>query len=462
MLTDKTGPGCGSEPVPNEDRLPGAGAAGRYCGACLHDNTLATALTRQGVEILLIPTYTPIRTDEENVSHSRVFFGGLNVYLQQKSALFRHTPWFIDALFDSPRLLNWLSKRSSGMQARELGDLAVSTFKGEHGRQKKEIEKLIQWLESDVKPTVVHLSNAMLAGTARTIRQRLRVPIVCSLAGEDIFIEGLEEPHYSEARRLMKERARDIDAFVALNHYFADFMSDYLEVPRERIEVIRHGLNLDGHGTRPPRAERSDEDLRERATTIGYFARVAPEKGLHFLVEAFGLLSSDRSLPPLRLKVAGYKSSADQPYFQTCVERIRDLGLADRLEYAGELDRAAKIDFLQSLDLMALPTVYHESKGISVLEAMANAVPVVLPAHGTFPEYVEETGGGLLHEPENPQSLAERLAELVHSPRRADAMGLAAQQVIRERYTARQMAQEHFGLYERVARQEPQGPVAAR
>ncbi len=94
-----------------------AGAAGRYCGACLHDNTLATALTRQGVEILLIPTYTPIRTDEENVSHSRVFFGGLNVYLQQKSALFRHTPWFIDALFDSPRLLNWLSSDRSGMQA---------------------------------------------------------------------------------------------------------------------------------------------------------------------------------------------------------------------------------------------------------------------------------------------------------------------------------------------------------
>ncbi len=108
----------------------GAGAAGRYCGACLHDNTLATALTRQGVEILLIPTYTPIRTDEENVSHSRVFFGGLNVYLQQKSALFRHTPWFIDAMFDSPRLLNWLSKRSSGMQARSLGSLPFPRSKG--------------------------------------------------------------------------------------------------------------------------------------------------------------------------------------------------------------------------------------------------------------------------------------------------------------------------------------------
>ena len=93
---------------------------------------------------------------------------------------------------------------------------------------------------------------------------------------------------------------------------------------------------------------------------------------------------------------------------------------------------------------------------------MANAVPVVLPAHGTFPEYVEETGGGVLHEPEHPQSLAQKLAELIRDPSRADAMGLASQQVIRERYTARQMAQEHFGLYERVARQEPRATVAAR
>jgi glycosyltransferase involved in cell wall biosynthesis len=424
----------------------GAGAAGRLCGACLHDNTLATALTRQGVEILLVPTYTPIRTDEENVSQSRVFFGGVNVYLQQKSALFRHTPWFLDALFDRPRLLSWLSRRASAMQARELGDLTISTFQGEHGRQRKELEKLIHWLDRDVKPTVVHLSNAMLAGAARTIRQRLRVPIVCSLAGEDIFLEGLEEPHYAEARRLMKERARDIDAFVALNDYFADFMSEYLDVPRERIEVIRHGLNLAGHGTRPPRAGRVDQ-----TTTIGYFARVAPEKGLHYLVEAFGLIHKDRTLPPVRLKVAGYKSSADEPYFETCVKRIRELGLADRFEYAGELDRAAKIAFLQSLDIMALPTVYHESKGISVLEAMANAVPVVLPSHGTFPEYLADTGGGLLHEPEKPESLAERLAELIRDPSRADAMGLAAQQVIRQRYTAERMAHQHLELYERVA-----------
>jgi glycosyltransferase involved in cell wall biosynthesis len=433
----------------------GAGAAGRYCGACLHDNTLATALGKLGEEILLLATYTPLRTDEENVSYSRVFFGGVNVYLQQKSALFRHTPWFIDAMFDSPRLLARLSRMSSGMEARQLGELTISTLQGEHGRQRKELNKLVHWLAGDFKPELVHLSNSMLAGSARQIRQRLGVPIVCGLAGEDIFIEGLEEPHYSEARKLLKERARDIDAFVALNEYYADFMADYLDVPRARIEVIRHGLNFAGHGTRPPRAGRSDP-----TTTIGFFARVAPEKGLHYLVEAFALLADDKSLPPLRLRVAGYKSAADEPYYEAIVRRVAELGLADRFEYAGEPDRAAKIAFLQSLDLMAVPTVYRESKGISVLEAWANAVPVVLPAHGAFPEYIDDTGGGLLCQPEDPRSLADKLGELIRDPAGADEMGLRGQAVVRERYTAETMAAAHRDLYHRVVHRPPVGVPA--
>jgi glycosyltransferase involved in cell wall biosynthesis len=294
----------------------------------------------------------------------------------------------------------------------------------------------------------------MLAGVARTIRQRLRVPIVCGLAGEDIFLEALVEPHYSEARRRMKEKARDVDAFIALNHYYADFMADYLEVPRASIEVIRHGLNLAGHGTRPPRVGRTDA-----RATVGYFARVAPEKGLHLLVEAFAILSKDSALPPTRLRVAGYKSAADEPYFETIVQRVEQLGLTDRFEYVGELDRQAKIEFLQSLDVMAVPTVYQESKGISVLEALANAVPIVVPAHGAFPEYLADTAGGLLCEPDNPRSLAEKLVELIRDPESADELGLAGQAAICERYAAEAMAAAHRELYGRMVASSDESPA---
>src|SRR5271163_2288312 len=129
-----------------------AGAAGMFCGSCMRDNTLVSALARQGHEALLIPTYTPIRTDEEDVSQKRIFFGGINVYLQQKSWLFRHTPWVLDRLLDFPRLLRWVSRFAMKTQAQDLADLTLSMLKGKDGYQRKEIVKLVDWLAREVKP----------------------------------------------------------------------------------------------------------------------------------------------------------------------------------------------------------------------------------------------------------------------------------------------------------------------
>ena len=167
------------------------------------------------------------------------------------------------------------------------------------------------------------------------------------------------------------------------------------------------------------------------------------EKGLHLLVEAFALLCADRSLPELRLKAAGYKSSGDEPYFETVMQRVRELGLANRFEFAGELDRKSKIKFLQSLDVMSVPTVYRESKGISVLESLANGVPVVAPRHGSFTEILEHTGGGLLCEPENPTDLAAKLRELVINPALVEQLGRQGREAIFQHYSAAQMATQH-------------------
>lgn len=420
-----------------------AGAATRFCGSCLHDNGLAKALTALGEDILLVPTYTPLRTDEENVSQNRVFFGGMNVYLQQHSALFRHTPWFIDRILDSPKLLNWLSRRSAGMDPAKLGALTVSTLAGEHGHQRKELEKLVSWLDQEARPQILHLSNALLLGMAPTLRRHFKAPIVCGLAGEDLFVEQLTEPHYGQVRQLLRERAAEVDVFVAYNRYFADFMVDYMSIAPERIEVIRHGLDLRGHG--PRRGSQTGEPF-----TIGFFSRIAPEKGLHLLVEAFGLLCADKALPPIRLMVAGYKSFGDEPYFESVVRRVHELGFADRFKYHGELDRTGKINFIQSLDVMSVPTVYRESKGLSALEALANGVPVVAPRHGSFPEMLEQTGGGLLFEPENPTDLAAKLREYIGQPDLVELHGGKGRRAIHNHYTADQMAQEHRRLYQRL------------
>jgi glycosyltransferase involved in cell wall biosynthesis len=423
-----------------------AGAAGMYCGSCLHDNTLAAALLELGEDVLLVPTYTPLRTDEPDVSIRRVFFGGINVYLQQKFAFFRRTPWWLDQWLDHPGLLDRVSQRGVSIQPAQLGDMTVSMLRGEAGNQRKEVEKLVDWLITEVQPDVVHLSNSMMIGMARMLKEKCGPPVICQLSGEDLFLEKLVPPHYEQARALLRERAGAVDAFVALNDYYADFMADYLAVDRAKVHVISHGLKLEGHGRR---IEKRPEEPR----VIGYLARICEDKGLHLLVDACERLAGQSGIPPFVVRAAGYLGAADRPYFEVLQKRIAAGPLADRFEYLGELDRPQKIAFLQSLDVFSTPTVYRESKGLPALEAMANAAPVVLPDHGSFSEMVADTGGGLLFRPHDVDDLAAQLAALLRDPIQATQLGLAGQQAIEDRYHAKAMAQRTIELYRQLRSQ---------
>jgi glycosyltransferase involved in cell wall biosynthesis len=435
-----------------------AGAAGMFCGSCMHDNTLAAALIALGHDALLIPTYTPIRTDEKDVSQRRVFFGGINVYLQQKLSLFRHTPWFLDRFLDFPRLLRWVSRFAVKTQAEDLGDLTISMLRGEHGRQRKEVAKLVHWLATEVRPEIVNLTNVILSGMVHELKQRLRVPVLGTLQGDDIYLESLPEKFRGEALELIRDHCREIDGFVATSAYYADFMADYLRIPRQKIDVVYPGLNLRGHGgprkaNGPPASVGQVSNLPgrpgrlETCPTIGYFARICPEKGLHVLAEAFRILRQMPGAPPCRLRVSGWLGENNRPYFADIKQRVHSWGLADAFEHAEAPDHASKVRFLQSLDVLSVPTTYREPKGLYVLEALANGVPVVQPRHGSFPELVEATGGGLLANPDDPEDLAHKLRQLLEDTAHREELGRKGKEVVHRRFTAEAMAQETVAVY---------------
>jgi glycosyltransferase involved in cell wall biosynthesis len=419
-----------------------AGAGGMFCGSCLHDNTLVAELLAQGHDALLIPTYTPIRTDEVNVSQKRVFLGGINVYLQQKMALFRHTPWFLDRLLDAPRLLRWVARFAVKTRAEELGDLALSMLKGEHGFQRKEIDKLTSWLAAEVKPQILNLTNVLLSGLARPLKEQLKVPILATLQGDDIFLEALPATHRSQAVAMIQEHCRELDGFVATSAYYADFMAEYFRLPRERVHVVHPGLNLTGHGA--AQTARNGPPF-----TIGYLARICPEKGLHVLVEAFRLLRQMPNMPPCRLRVTGWLGENERPYWHEQRQRVEQAGLGNDFEHVESPDHASKVRFLQSLDVLSVPTTYKEPKGLYLLEALANGVPVVQPRHGSFPELIEATGGGLLVRPDDPEDLARGLSELLHDRQRREELGRQGRQAVHARFTAAIMAGATLKIYEK-------------
>jgi glycosyltransferase involved in cell wall biosynthesis len=419
-----------------------AGAAGTICGSCFHDNTLVAALVAAGHDALLIPTYTPIATDEVDVSTPRIFFGGINVYLQQKSALFRHTPWFLDRLLDGRRLLNWVSPLAVKTRAEELGELTVSMLRGEHGYQRKEIDKLALWLADDVKPQIVNLTNVLLSGMVAELKRRLRVPIVASLQGDDIFLESLPVGLKGEVIRLIQEHCREIDGFIATSCYYADFMSEYLGIPRERIDVVYPGLNLKGHGEGPPKPA-------DQPPTVGYFARICPEKGLHVLVDAYRILRKRQSAGGYKLKISGYLGENQRRYLKQEMDKLESDKLTQHVQHLNAPDHLTKVNFLRGLDVLSVPTTYREPKGLYILEALANRVPVVQPRHGSFPELVEATGGGILVNPDDPEDLARGLAEMFGDRALRERCGRDGQDAVRSRFTAAQMAKETLQIYEK-------------
>jgi glycosyltransferase involved in cell wall biosynthesis len=413
-----------------------------YCGSCFRDNALAIELLAQGHDISLVPVYTPTRTEDTNVSQHRVLFGGISVYLQHKFAVFRHGPHLLDRLWDAPQVIQAFAGRSVSNDPKLLGSLTVSTLRGQSGVLTREFDKLIAWAKDQPVPDIVSLPNSLLISMAGPLRAAFKRPVCCTLQGEELFLESLVAPYRDDALALIRKQVAEVDRFVAVSDYCASFMSEYLKIPPRQMSVVPLGINLAGY--RPRSAS--------NGFVVGYFARVAPEKGLHVLADAFIQLSRRVADTSLRLEAAGYLSSDHRPYLDDVRRRLKQEGLADRFVYHGELVREEKIGFLSRLDVMSVPATYDEPKGLSLLEAMASAVPVVQPRRGAFTEIVERTGGGVLVEPDNPDALAGGLHALWQDRARRDALGRQGAAGVALHYSIENSARRLVEVYDAAIR----------
>ena len=429
-----------------------AGAGGMYCGSCLRDNTLAAALMDAGHDVLLIPTYTPTRTDERNVSHNRVFLGGINVFLQQRFEFFRRTPWLLDRLWDFPPVLRLTSRWGLSVDPAHLGRLTVSILRGTNGFQRKEIRKLVRFLAEEAAPEIVNLPNSLLISLAPAIKAKMDVPICCTFQGEELFLERLGEPYRSECIRLIGEHASCVDAFIAVSHFGAQYMAKYLGIDRNRIRVAPLGISLNGYEGRSA-ADREP-------FTIGYLARITPEKGLHVLCKTYERLRNNEGLPPSRLWAAGYLAPGCKSYLAGIRKDLDSWGLSGHFQYHGELDRGQKLAFLKNLSVLSVPGPYDDPKGLFLLEAMASGVPVVQPRRGAFTEIVETTGGGILVEPDNPDELAQGILDLWRNPAKRIELGSQGCEGVRKYYSAARMSRKVLEIYQSLLKPENQAPHA--
>lgn len=409
------------------------------CGSCLRDNALVMGLRERGHDALIAPLYLPFALEDGDVDaappegvESRIHMGGINVYLQQKLGLFRWLPRVLHDRLDSPRLLRWAAGHSKMTETPGLGALTLSMLRGEEGRQRAEVARLVEWARELPRPDVLLLSNVMLIGLARELKAALGCPVVCTMQGEAPFLDALDDDHRARCWATLAERARDVDGFIAVSQYTADLMSARMNLDRSKVQVVWNGADLGGISPDPARRD-------PERPSVGYLARMCRDKGIEALVDGFLRLKERH--PRARLVAAGVVLNEDRDLVASLERRAAEAGWADDVELLGPVTREQKIDLLQRVDVLSVPAVYGESFGLFLPEAWAAGLPVVQPRHGGFTELVEHTGGGVLYDPGDPAALADALGDLLDDPVRRAALGEKGRVATTDEFTRARMAE---------------------
>lgn len=420
--------------------VPGTGGT-FYCQNCMRDIELVRALRRMGHEVLMVPVYLPLLVDSGDLSAGvPVFFGGINCYLQQKFRIFRHTPPWLDRLFDAAWMLRGAAKKEGSTEAAGLGPMTLSMLQGPDGNQKKELDRMITWLAEQEKPDVIHLSNALLLGMAGALKARLDVPLFCSLQDEKPWLDAIDDPYNRLCWEAMSACAKDVEAFVAVSHWYAGEMKERMGLLDDKVHVIHLGIKCD---------EVKKAPMTFEPPVIGYLSKMTESLGLGALVDAFIQVKQHPRLKDLKLRATGGQVGADVTYVKYLKRKLHKHGFEGDAEFLEEFDVEHRREFIQSLSVMSVPAPEGEAFGLFIIEALAAGVPVVQPKAGAYPEVVGATEGGILYDNDNPHALAEALESLLLDADRARALGERGRAVVAEKFSTERMAGEAIALYSR-------------
>lgn len=420
--------------------VPGSGGS-FYCENCMRDTALVKALQRTGHDVLMVPMYLPLFGDHAESDEAPVFFGAVNLYLKEKFPIYRHAPRWLRRLLDSGPVLKWAARRAGSTRATGLEDMTLSMLRGESGRQAQELSQLVDWLEREIRPDVVHLSNALLIGLARQIKSRLHVPVVCTLQDEDTWLDSMSGSYAAMTWRTLGERSEDVDAFIGVSAFYGEAMRSRIGFPADKLHTVHIGIDLSGHGTAA---------LDLDPPVIGYLSRMCQSLGLDTLVEAFVLLKRKPRFNGLKLRVTGGHTGDDGAFVEGLKRKLDAVSMLQDAEFIPEFGRSERLQFLGSLSLMSVPVPGGEAFGVYQIEAMASGVPVVQPKIGAFPELVAATGGGVIYEPHTVEGLASAIETLLDDPSALRALGTRGRRTVHRDFGVERMAERLTEIYEKV------------
>ena len=382
--------------------LPGSGGS-FYCGNCTRDKALTKSLKDTGHDILMIPMYLPLSIDQCETD-SPIFYGAVNIYLEQISPILKKIPNWLKKFFDSEKVLRFAAKQSGSTKAEGHESMTISMLKGTEGKQSEDLDTLINWLKEHEKPDIIHLSNALLSGLAEKLKKELNCAVVCTLQDEDEWIDAMREPYATDTWKLIESNAKHIDAFIAVSDYYAQLIRSKIQVPADKIQVVHNCIGIES--IREHKHEESHH-------TIGYMSKINSLFGADLLFDAFVELKKEKQFSNLKLKYTGGYTDDYKKVVRIIKLKTKRYHLEKEVEFFDDLSIAGKNHFLDSISIFCVPSRRKEAFGIQMLEAFAAEVPTVIPNIGAYPEIISKSKAGLLYEPDDAKNLTDTLRKVL-------------------------------------------------
>lgn len=422
--------------------IPGSGGS-FYCGNCLRDDKFYESIKRLGHDVIKIPMYLPLFANGDvNQNHIPVFYGAVSLYLKQQFPFLRRFPKSFDRLMNSKAMLRMAAKRSGSTDAKGLEAMTISMLKGEDGNQSSELDEMVSWIESHYKPDVIHISNALLLGLAHQLKSRLNVPVVCSLQDEDVWVNAMEPQKANEVWNLMAEKAKDVDAFIAVSDYFAEFSKVNIKIPTEKMHRVYLGVHPDNYVFK---------NAAEKERKIGFISRLCYENGLDILLEAFIGLKKDPDYKDVKLVLTGGYTGADKSFLRRIRKLITKHNLDSEIEWQEKFNNEERLKFFEKVQVLSVPVRGGEAFGIYLTESLASGIPVIQPNEGAFPEIVEKTNGGLIYEKNNAKELQKKLEEILSGKHDISELSEFARKGVEEEFHIQKLSQKIVDVYQSLS-----------
>ncbi|MDG4796813.1 glycosyltransferase family 4 protein [Micromonospora sp. WMMD1082] len=275
---------------------------------------------------------------------------------------------------------------------------------------------------------VVHAHDWLVAHTAITLAEHLRLPLVTTM-------------HATEAGRhqgwLPEEMNRTIHGVehwlsnastrvIACSGYMREQVATLFETPEDQIDVVPNGVDDRAWRARPRAVASARARFAGTGPLIGYAGRLVYEKGVQHLVDAVPQLRVRH--PGLRVLIAG-----DGPYRGELEDRTRQLGLGGAVRFAGFLDNTQLPAVLGATDATVVPSLY-EPFGMVALEAAAAGAPLAVARTGGLAEIVEPGVTGVTFPHSDPPALAGAVGQLLGDEVFARRVARRARSMVGQRY----------------------------